>query len=192
MLKKATLFIAILIALFLVHPSQALTWDIGHHEFSSGYEGELALLNDASADITGGHIGILWGEDSSTVNTYDGCMIDLLRPNINCTANVYGGEMVDGIFALGTSTTRLYGGSIHTLKSVDSSIVYFYAIEESFDPTGGIFHEGLLSVTWLDSGDSISIDLGYGTYEHIVFVPDPCGFFALLLGSVYVSRRNKI
>jgi len=192
MLKKSILLTAILTTLILTNTSLALTWDGGYHLFDSGYEGELALLNDASADITGGHIGILWGEDFSTVNTYDGCIIDLLRPNVNCTANVYGGAIND-IFTLGTSTTSAYNGLINIIHSIDSSTVYLYAEMDSFDPTGGIFHDGLLTVTWLDSGDSISIDLaGDGTYGHIFFVPEPYSISIMLFGCICMNNgRNQ-
>ena len=49
-----------------------IIWDSGHHEFSEGFEGEVWMLNDATADITGGYIGNLLCYDISSVDTYDG------------------------------------------------------------------------------------------------------------------------
>ena len=42
-----------------------LVWDGGYHEFSEGLEGEIDMINGATADITGGEIGMLLCWDTS-------------------------------------------------------------------------------------------------------------------------------
>ena len=84
-----------------------LVWDGGYHEFSEGYEWEVWLLNDATADITGGEIGQLLCYDTSEIFVYEPGEIDLLRPNDSSTANVYGGD-INVIFTLGSSDTYLW------------------------------------------------------------------------------------
>ena len=170
-----------------------LVWDGGYHEFSEGIEGEIDMINGATADITGGEIGILLCWDTSEVFVYEPSEIDLLRPSDFSTANVYGGT-IGILFTLGSSNTHIYGGSLDWLDPVDLSTVNLYVESYEFDPTGGTFGDGLISGVWLYGG-SFSIDLVTDeAISHINFVPEPTTLFLLTAGALMLrqqTRRNR-
>jgi len=169
----------------------ALVWDGGYHEFSEGLEGEIDMINGATADITGGEIGILLCWDTSEVFVYEPSEIDLLRPSDFSTANVYGGT-IGILFTLGSSNTHIYGGSLDWLDAVDLSQVNLYVESYELDPTGGTFGDGLLTGTWLYGGGGFSIDLVTDeAISHINFVPEPSCITFMVIGSLILSRINK-
>ena len=132
---RTQIFILLVVVSVGVGSARAdLIWDEGHYEFSEGNESEVYMCNDATADITGGTIGILWGQDSSSINVFDGSTIDLLRPNDYSEAKVYGGE-IQVIFALGSSQTDVYGGTIDEIQ--DRSTVNLYTEIYEINPNGG-------------------------------------------------------
>ena len=160
-----------------------LVWDGGYHEFSEGLEGEIDMINGATADITGGEIGILRCWDTSEVFVYEPSEIDLLRPSDFSTANVYSGT-IGFLFALGSSNTDIYSASLDWLGAMDSSQVNLYVETYLLDPTGGNFGDGLLTGTWIN-GETFSIDLaGDETIGHIHFVPEPSTLFLFGLGAM--------
>lgn len=161
----------------------ALVWDSGYHEFTVGYESEIDMFNDATADITGGEIGILALWDTSSVFVYEPSEIDLLRPSDSSTANVYGGT-IGFLFAINSSNTNVRGGSFDWLEAVDLSEVYLYVGSYELDPTGGEFNAGLLTGNWLDSGGSFSINLVTDeTIDHLNFVPEPSTISLFAIGT---------
>ena len=167
-----------------------LVWNGGYHEFSEGLEGEIDMINGATADITGGEIGILRCWDTSSVFVYEPSEIDLLRPSDFSTANVYSGT-IGILFALGSTETHIYGGSLDWLDPVDLSTVNLYVKSYVLDPTGGDFGDGLLTGFWLDGG-SFSIDLVTDeAISHINFVPEPSCITLMLIGSLILSRITK-
>ena len=151
-----------------------LLWDGGYHEFSEGFEGEIDMINGATADITGGGIGILRSFDTTEVFVYEPSEISLLKPFDSSIANVYGGT-VNHLFTVGSSTTNIYGGQFpNGIDAVDLSVVTLYIESYEFDPTGGRFNDGLITGTWLSTGESFTIELGGAdSINHINFVPEP-------------------
>ena len=187
-----------------------IVWDSGHHVFSEGSETYVTMLNDASADITGGWIAefymlnettaeVFGGtilqllcQDTSTATIYDNDYMDLLRPNDSSIADVYGGD-INVVFTLGSSVTNIYGGTINEIDATDLSIVNIFSESYEFDPTGGAFGDGLLTGTWLYGG-GFSIELvTEETINHLNFVPEPTTLFLFGIGGLIVLKkvRNK-
>jgi len=167
-----------------------LVWDGGYHEFSEGLEGEIDMINGATADITGGEIGILLCWDTSEVFVYEPSEIDLLRPNDSSTANVYSGT-IGFLFALGSSNTNIYSASLDWLGAMDSSQVNLCVETYLLDPTGGNFGDGLLTGTWMN-GETFSIDLaGDETIGHIHFVPEPSSISIFVIGILMFRRSAR-
>ena len=163
-----------------------LVWDGGYHEFSEGLEDEIDMINGATADITGGEIGILLCWDTSEVFVYKPSEIDLLRPSDFSTANVYGGQ-INHSFVLGNSTTNIYGGDFPMgFSANDSPVINMYVQEYDWDPDGGSSSGfGLLTGTWLDSGEAFSIDyVALDSYDHIAFVPESMTLVMFGLGGL--------
>jgi len=203
------LFMLALMSILSVCNVQAeIIWDSGHHVFSEGSETYLTMLNDASADITGGYIAefsmfddttaditggqisILWGQGSSSVDVFTGSDIYLLRPNDSSITNIYDGTL-DDLIALGSSITNIYGSSLNEIGATDSSIVNLFVESYQIDPTGGIFGDGLLTGTWLISGTNFNIDLGSsGTINHLNFIPEPTTLFLFGIGGLVVLKKR--
>ena len=188
-MKKIILILMVILMFFSASQVEALVWDSGHHEFSEGFEGEVWMLNDATADITGGGIGALLCYDTSSVDVYDTSTISLIKPFDLSLVNIFGGSIND-VFAVGSSSTNMHGGNINILDARDFSIVNLYTIHYELDPTGGIYNSGLLTGTWIDSGDSFSINLDEGTTDHINFVPEPCTAVFLMIGALVLHHKR--
>ncbi len=183
-----------MLVLFLVMTSiQAQadqTWESGHHVFSEGYEAEIDMLNSATADITGGEIGILRCQDTSEVDVYAGSDIDLLRPHDSSIANVYGGD-INTVFTLGSSYTKIYSGNIIFIDAVELSELDLYVDSYVWDPTGGTWDDGLLTGVWWNNGGSFNIEIiDLDTINHINFVPEPCIGILITIGW-FISRKRK-
>jgi len=190
-MRRVIIIIAVVLAMGMANVQAEIVWGSGHHEFSEGFEGEVWLLNDATADITGGEIGALLCYDTSSVDVYDPSAISLIKPFNSSLVNIYGGSIND-VFAVGASNTNMYGGNINILDARDFSIVNLYTINYELDPIGGIYNSGLLTGTWINSGDSFSINLDEGTINHINFVPEPCTLSFFLTGVLlFQSRKRK-
>ena len=170
----------------------ALVWDSGYHEFNAGYESEVDMFNDATADITGGEIGILAGWDTSSVFVYEPSEIGLLRPFDSSTANVFDGT-INKLFAGGSSITRIYDGSLNVIQAVDTSEIFLYVESYMWDPSGGTHDGGLLTGFWLDTMNPFTIELQIeGVIEHLNFVPEPSTMVLFVLGcSVLAVNRRK-
>lgn len=188
-----------------------LIWDSGHYVYSEGTETFVYMYNDASAEITGGtihefymynettaeitggNISVLLGQDTSHVDVYDGSTIGLLRPNDTSTSYVYGGD-INHLFVLGNSTTNVYGGNFPMgFSANDSAVIKMYVSDYMWDPDGGSESEfGLLTGTWLNSGETFSIDyVDLDSYDNIVFIPEPLTFSMCFSGLLYLSIRKK-
>ena len=187
------LILIIIGALLTVASSNAegALWDGGYHEFSEGFEGEIEMINGATADVTGGEIGILLSYDNCGLNIYDDSTIGLVKPFDTSSVYVYGGE-INVIFTLGLSNTNIYGGLINEIKATDLSTLNLYVKSYEYDPTGGDFYVGLLTGTWLNNNNNFSIDLVTAqSIDHITFVPEPCTFYFVTIGGLFLYRSKR-
>ena len=192
MLKKTTLFVAVLTVFTLFSPIQASIWDGGHYDFTEGSEPETNMYNGATADISGGWIGILCLYDTCSADIYDGSNVDLIRPYDSSSVDIFGGT-IGMIYLWGNSSSNIYSGSLRDLDAINTSVVKIFSDTYNYNPNGGDFSSGLISGEWLDNSGSFSINLvNPGTYDHIIFVPEPLSFSFLLIGSFYLIRREKI
>ena len=168
----------------------ALVWDGGYHEFSEGYEWEVWLLNDATADITGGEIGQLLCYDTSSIFVYEPSVIDLIKPFESATVDIYGGTITT-VFTTGSSLTNIYGGLLDEIEATDLSTLSLYVESYELDPTGGTFGDGLLTGMWLYGG-SFNINLVLDeTIDHINFVPEPSMVSIFIIGILMFRRSSR-
>ncbi len=208
---KAHVFVLLIIMLAGVPTAWAdLIWDSGHHVFSGGSEdsvemyleataeitggwiGEFYMYNNTVADVTGGEIQVLLGQDTSSVSVGDGSTIGLLRPNDISTASVYGGD-INHLFVLGDSITNIYAGNFPMgFSANDSAIINMYVQTHIWNPDGGSGSEfGLLTGTWLNSGEAFSIDyVDLDAINHIAFIPEPSMVLLMGLGGLILRAKE--
>jgi len=208
MKTKITLMLVLFLVIASAQTQAELIWDSGHHVFSEGREGDIYMLNDAtadiiggsigeirmydstSADISGGNISILWGQNESEVVVHNGSDIGLLRPHDFSTASVYGGD-INSLFTLGSSYTKVYSGDINLMHAVELSEIDLYVDSYVWDPTGGTWGDGLLTGIWWNNSGSFSIEItNLDTMNHINFVPEP-GIGILMTIGWFITNRRK-
>ena len=191
MFHKIAIFTTILTALALVSPIFAVTWDGGHHTFDSGLIDEVAMINAATADITGGYIGILWTYDACSA-IIDGGYVGSLGPFDNSVIDIYSGN-VDSVNANESSQINIYGGEIEYINTrADGGIITLHSIDYEWDPEGAPYGlGGLLTGYWLTSGDSFSIEVTPHDYQYLHFVPEPGAISFALIGTLILFRRRK-
>ena len=208
-MRTVIIIIAFVLAMGMANVQAEIIWDSGHHVFSEGSETYVTMLNDASADITGGwiwefhmlndttaditggEIGQLLCYDTSEVFVYEPSEIDLLRPNDSSTANVYGGT-INGLFTLGDSVTNIYEASLNFVDAVDSSTINMYVESYNWNPTGGKWGDGLLTGIWLNTSHLFSIEIiDLQTINHINFVPEPSMMSLLVIGSLMLRTIKR-
>jgi len=190
---QITVMLALVFILCVCNSKAEIIWDSGHHEFSEGFEGEVWLLNDATADITGGWIGNLLCYDSSAVDVFETSEIDLIKPFDSSIAQIHTGT-INKLFAVGSSNTTIYGGSLNVIQAVDTSEIFLYVSSYAWDPLGGSREGGLLTGFWLDSMNSFSIELQTeGVIDHLNFIPEPSTITIMAIGGLmlgYVNRKK--
>ena len=211
MIKKTNILVVMILIASVCGNAQAdVIWESGHHVYSEGSEtfvnmyndasaeisggwiGEFSMYNDTTAEITGGFIGILRGQDTSHVDVYGGSDIGLLRPNDFSTANVFEGE-INHLFVLGNSITNVYGGNFAMgFSANDSALIQMYVQDYNWDPEGGSSSSfGVLTGTWLNSGESFLIDhVALSAFDNIVFVPEPGTVLVLGVGIFWIRNIN--
>ena len=168
-----------------------LVWDGGYHEFSEGLEGEIDMINGATADITGGGIGILRCFDTTEVFVYEPSEISLLKPFGSSTANVFGGT-INSLFTVENSVTNIYEASLNFVDAIDSSTINMFVESYNWNPTGGTWGDGLLTGIWLNTSQPFSIEIiDLQTINHINFIPEPSTFGLLMTGILIFRRLAK-
>jgi len=166
-------------------------WDGGYHEFSEGFEGEIDMINGATADITGGEIGMILSYDNCGLNVYDNSIIDLVKPFDTSSVNIYGGE-INSLFTVGNSITNIYEASINFVTAVDASTINMYVENYNWNPTGGQWGDGLLTGTWLNSTETFSIEiLNLNSINHVNFIPEPSTMLFFAFGSSLLAVKRR-
>ena len=190
-MKKAIMIIVVVFVMGVCNvPSlyADLLWDGGYHEFSEGVEGEIDMINGATADITGGGIGILRCFDTTEVFVYEPSEISLLKPFDSSTANVHGGT-INSLFTVENSVTNIYEASLNFVDAIDSSTINMFVESYNWNPTGGTWGDGLLTGIWLNTSQPFSIEIiDLQTINHINFIPEPSTMILFGLGSIIFSR----
>ncbi len=190
-MRITIIIIAVVLTTGVANVQAEIVWDSGHHEFSEGFEGEVWLLNDASADITGGYIGNLLCYDISSVDVFEGGDIDFFKPLDTSLVNIHGGT-VNILAARNSSDTYIYDGSVNIIDAMGESTITLYVGTYDWDPTGGQFQDGLLTGTWLSGGVGFSIELlGPETIGHIHFVPEPSSITLIVIGSIIFRSLSR-
>ena len=165
-----------------------LVWDGGYHEFSEGLEDEIDMINGATADITGGGIGILRCFDTTEVFVYEPSEISLLKPFGSSTANVFGGT-INSMYTVENSVTNINESSLNFVDAIDSSTINMFVESYNWNPTGGTWGDGLLTGIWLNTSQPFSIEIiDLQTINHINFIPEPSTMILFGLGSIIFSR----
>lgn len=188
---KISFMLALVSILCVCNVQAQIVWDGGYHEFSEGYEAEIGMINGAIADITGGEIGQLLCYDTSSVRLYESGYVDFMKAIDSSSVTIYGGS-VNILAAKAISDTSVYGGSLNIIEALDASTIDLFVQTYQWNPTGGQFQDGLLTGTWMGSGDSFSIELlGPETIEHILFVPEPSSAILFVIGSLILGHSGR-
>jgi len=153
-----------------------LVFDSGYNIFDDTYPyyDEVAVFNDAHLDVLGGSMGRLELWHYATANIYAGDIRHLLILD-NAVVNIYGaGDTLEGVGA------------------GNDSLVYLYAYDVTYHPTGGL-GDGC----WIE-GTYIRDDLPFAfscyndaSYSHINIVPEPTTFLLLGFGGFVLTRRKR-
>lgn len=153
MKTKICLMIIAIILLGAASSQADTVWLSGHHEIINGdVYGEIYIYNDATLDILSGEVYKL--------ETFD----------ITVT-NRDAGEM-DRLYTHDDSTANIFGGTLYTLEATENSLVYIYAYDVTYDPTGGGYGNGWLEGTYYSDDSRFGFSLfSQDTYSHINVIP---------------------
>jgi len=172
-MKTKVFLIIVLTILIGACPVQADTvWLTGHHEiFDGDLYGEIYIYNDVTLDILGG--------DIYKLETYDLTLTDW-----------YAGEM-DRLYNYDDSTVNIFGGTLYTLEATENSLVYLYAYDVTYDPTGGGYGNGWIEGIYYNDDSTFGFSLfSQDTYSHINVIPEPTTLLLLGVGFLLVRKRR--
>jgi len=152
------IIVTILVILSGACPVRAdLVFDSGYNTFDANdpYYDEVVVINDAHLDVLG---GAMW-------------KLELMH---YATANIYDGD-IEWLFTQGNTVVNIHaaGDTLEMFAAGNDSLVYLYAYDVTYHPTGGLAGEG-----WIE-GIYISNDIPFSfsfyndtTYLHVIVV---CG-----------------
>ena len=153
------LFLTVLIILAGASPVRAdLLFDSGYHTFDDNdpYYGEVWVINDAHLDVLGGAMWKLELMHYATANIYDG--------DIKC------------LFTQGNTVVNIHaaGDTLEMLAAGNDSLVYLYAYDVTYHPTGGLEGEGWIEGKYYSNDRPFSFSFYTdNSYSHLVVVPEP-------------------
>jgi len=198
----------------------ATHYDVGVGDYIHG----LDLINDDTLLMTGGQIGGLetYGTSTATIldtipmegldagitwlDTYDSSTINFSGGSVwnfegysSCTINIDGGE-IRYLIMNDSATAHLSQGHISDLLGIrdDTSYAHIYGYDFDYEPSGGLYSDGLLTGYWPD-GEVFDISLGNMypsdviTYDQLIFhvIPEPASIILVGFGGLFLSKRTK-
>jgi hypothetical protein len=175
-MKTKVFLTMVLTVLIGASPLKAdLVFDSGSNTFddSDPYYEEVWVINDAHLDVLG---GAMW-------------KLELMH---YATANIYDGD-IEWLFTQGNSVVNIHaaGDTLEMFAGGNDSVVYLYAYDVTYHPTGG-----LADVGWIE-GTYISDDLPFAfsfyndaSYSHVNIIPEPSTLLLFGLGFVALRRRS--
>ncbi len=174
---KTKLFtILAVVVLFGICPVQAsvIFFESGHHIWTDAdpYYDEVFLKNDATLDFLGGTIG-------------------QLSTNHDSQASFQGGQMYS-LWSFDNSIVHYHAGQLDYISAGHNSIVFLYAYDVTYDPTGGVNHEGYVEGFFYKNNEVFSFSCwNTPTWSHIKIVPEPTTFLILGLGGIMLRKQKK-
>ena len=172
-IRKTVLPVLFILAV-ATSPLRATTWwDSGYHVINDGdVYGEVFLENDASLDMFGGSL------------------LKLETLNLS-SANIFGGQM-DMLWTNDNTIVNIQGGSFDWIAASDSSLIYLYAYDVTYYPTGGLYDNSWLEGRYYSDDNLFSFTFYHGEQDflHIMVVPEPSTFLLLIFGVALLKRRN--
>jgi len=117
----------------------------------------------------------------------------------SCTINIDGGE-IRYLITNDSATVHLSQGQISHLLGVrdNTSYVHIYGYDFDYDPSGGLYNDGLLTGYWPDNAPfNVSLinlsDLNVITYDQLIFhvIPEPATILLVGIGGLILSKRSK-
>lgn len=175
-MKTKVLIITFLLAC-ICQARADLVFDSGYNIYdeSLGSNFEVRVINDAVLDVLGGSItGYLMSSDISKVNLFDG--------NIN------------QLWTRDNSVANIYGGDIDFITYEGSSLIYLYAQNVIYYPTGGGEWQNSPWVEGYYLQNNTHFDFLVPASESITFsyihvVPEPSTLFLLGIGCLFLKRK---
>ena len=169
-MRKIILTILVVMLLGACSVQAVTEWQNGHYDVVDGnYFEEVAMLENATADMIGGLIDKITIYQSCLLNMYDGEIGILWTEDIS-TANIYGGDLTE-LWAT--------GGSVN-----------LYAYDVTHTTTGGLWDDGQVIGTYYSDSTDFIFDLRDDAYSHISIIPEPATFLLLGLGGLLLRKRK--
>jgi len=171
--KMITFVVATLLAVICPVSASMIFLDSGHYVWTDAdpYYDEVFLENDASLDFLSGSIGQLSTRDESL-------------------SNIEGGQMLS-LSTFNNSLVHYQAGLIDYISASHDTIVFLYAYDVIYDPTGGAAGNGYIEGYFLKDDTYFGFScLNEGTYSHIQIVPEPATFIILTCGVLLLRKRN--
>jgi hypothetical protein len=172
--KNPAPFIALILLFTFSTVKADLVFDSGYNTYdeSDGYNFEVWVINDAALDVLGGSMGKLELTDLAT-------------------ANLYGGD-IDWLWTNNDSVVSIQSGNINVLAAYEDSLVYLYAYDVIYHPTGGGEYgnrEWIEGTYYSDNTPFNFILYTDQVYSHITVVPEPATILLLALGAIVLRKR---
>jgi len=154
-----------------------LVFDSGHNTFDANdpYYAEVWVINDAHLDVLGGAMWKLELMHYATANIYDGD-IKWLFTQDNTVVNIHAA-----------------GDALEMFAARNDSLVYLYAYDVTYHPTGGLKNDGWIEGIYISNDRPFSFSFYTdATYSHINIVPEPTTFLLLGIGGLLLRNGENL